>query len=508
MLASYNTSDDIFSWWQTLLGDAPAAALLADENGVICQCNAAAEDLAQLPRSSIIGKHYTQLADFPEAEAERAAHQFTATVKRNASGPSDYAILRRDGTPRTIEVRGNQVVVNNHRYIAISIGDVSERREAEEQVRSSEARLARAQRSARIGVWEWDLVTGRMWWSDEMYNIFRRDPETWTPNLDDFFPLMLPEDHDKIVAPPATPKGDLEPYAFTARFEVVPGDIRYLRVEGVVDCDDQGRPAAMIGSTQDVTVEALASEKVCQYQKQLRELASQVSLSEERERRRIAAELHDRTIQSLGLCKVKMGVLGETLGDTLMDSEHKEMVDEIRHLLEQSIRDTRSLVFELSPPVLYELGFEPAVEWLAERMQNNHGINCSLDSDGLAKPLAPEVEVAMFQAVRELLVNVAKHATALRTQITIRREEDTMVVSVEDNGSGFDTLGVGTRRSDSGGFGLFSIRERIELLGGSVEIRSARGQGTCVTMKAPIQTASTTRPGFSEVNTRRLLFNL
>jgi signal transduction histidine kinase len=287
------------------------------------------------------------------------------------------------------------------------------------------------------------------------------------------------------MTPPASSDS---PYSFTARFEVVPGRVRYLRVEGVVECDTDGVPVEMFGTTQDVTDHMLADERLREYQRQLRELASQISLAEEKERRRIAGGLHDRTIQMLALSQIKLGALRNSLE---ADASRTRLIDEVRSLVEHAIHDTRSLLFELSPPVLHELGFEAAVESLAELVEDEHSLHCKVRSSGTPIRMATDVEISLFQAVREALINTVKHARATNALVTLDwRSPQAIAVCVEDDGAGFDVGEVETRRSREGGFGLFSMRERLGVLGGRAEVTSARGNGTRVRLEMPIPSRS------------------
>ena len=176
-------------------------------------------------------------------------------------------------------------------------------------------------------------------------------------------------------------------------------------------------------------------------------------------------------------------------GDWLMFSDVDVVFGsgEIRRLIEESIRYTRSLVFELSPPILYDLGFEPAMEWLAEHMQQQYGLVVSVEDDDLPKPLDNEARALLFRAVRELLFNVLKHAQASCARVCMRRAGEHLEIIVEDNGVGFapDQLGASSGKIE--GFGLFSIRERLNYFGGRMEIESTPGEVTRVTLSLPLR---------------------
>jgi signal transduction histidine kinase len=217
-------------------------------------------------------------------------------------------------------------------------------------------------------------------------------------------------------------------------------------------------------------------------QQQLRSLTSQLLLVEERERRRIAAEMHDRIGQTLAMSRIKLGALLKSDAGRPAATE----IAEVRQLVEQAIRDTRSIIYKISSPILYELGLEAAMEWLAEKVQQEHGILCTFVDDGREKPLDEDIRILLFQAASELLVNVVKHAGASRAWIRTSTDGQFILMEIEDNGTGFEISETGLQpRSE--GYGLFSIKERLIYVKGSFEIHSSPGAGTRVTMKAPLK---------------------
>ena len=219
---------------------------------------------------------------------------------------------------------------------------------------------------------------------------------------------------------------------------------------------------------------------------QLRSLASELSLTEERERRAIAANLHDCIGQTLAMAKIKIRELSQAQAS---QSPARELA-ELAGLIEEAIQFTRSLTFELSSPILYELGFEAAVEALAEQVQKKHGIVVTVDDGGGAKPLADEVKVILFKAVRELLTNAVKHSQARRIKIAVRKAGHAIEVRVEDDGVGFEAAQTAVAVGKPGGFGLFSIREGLRHCGGEFVIRSQPNRGAKAELRAPLRTAS------------------
>jgi signal transduction histidine kinase len=227
-----------------------------------------------------------------------------------------------------------------------------------------------------------------------------------------------------------------------------------------------------------------AQQRARQYQAQLKSLALQSSLAEERERRRIATELHDRIGQSLAVSKVKL----DALRHSVLSGEPGEVLEEVCNSLGQAITDVRSLTSDLSSPVLHELGFESAVAaWLAEQIEAKHDIATEFEDDGQPKPLADDVRGLLFRNVRELLINIVRHANARKVKVSVRTVDDRIQVSVQDDGIGFEPAEALARAAKAGGFGLFSIKERLEQIGGHLELESRPGHGCKVTMTAPLK---------------------
>lgn len=212
----------------------------------------------------------------------------------------------------------------------------------------------------------------------------------------------------------------------------------------------------------------------------LRRLATRLTLAEEKERRRIASNLHDHVGQALAMIKMRVR---EFQGNAMFGG-FEDSIDEILRLLDQTIRYTRDLTGEISPPVLYELGLEPALDWLAERFTERYRHRVRLCTGGRSRELPEELAVMLFKSARELLINSAKYSGVDEARMDLTWGESTLTLRVEDDGLGFDPELSATRRRDA--FGLFSIRERFRDLGGAVEIRSAPRSGCRVTMRAPL----------------------
>jgi PAS domain S-box-containing protein len=253
-------------------------------------------------------------------------------------------------------------------------------------------------------------------------------------------------------------------------------------IHSSVILNDDKHPVGLRGVMVDITHRKRAEEKVLAYQQKLRSLASELAFAEERTRKMTASALHDSIGQTMAFAKMKLGALRKLM----LDPSLLESLDEIVELLNTTIEDTRDLISELSPPVLYELGFVPAIEWLTQQMQKEQCIRISFQVDEFNKPLNDDVRIILYQAVHELLVNVAKHAKTHGVNVSIFRVGNEIRIEVSDDGIGFDISIIYSNVDKGKGFGLFSIRERLESIGGRFKIESKPGNGTRVTLTAPL----------------------
>ena len=257
----------------------------------------------------------------------------------------------------------------------------------------------------------------------------------------------------------------------------VPGGEKWFAAR-VVPFDLDGE-ACVLWLARDVTDRHQAEQTIRQNEQRLKALNLELTLAEERERRRIAADLHDRIGQTLSLAQIKLDLLRRSSDGLVNEAALRES----EHLIQRAVEESRTLIFELSPPVLYDFGLEAAVEWLAEQHQGDQELQIILKSTLPDGPLDEPTSVTLFRSVRELLINVAKHAGAKHVWITMGLIEDRVSVEVRDDGVGFDVEAVMANGANASGFGLFNMREQIGRIGGRLEITSTPGRGTRVLLK-------------------------
>ncbi|MEX1047910.1 MAG: GAF domain-containing protein [Akkermansiaceae bacterium] len=236
------------------------------------------------------------------------------------------------------------------------------------------------------------------------------------------------------------------------------------------------------------SLEKRVGQRTAELQEQtarLQRLAAELASAEQRERKRLAALLHDDLQQLLVAASMQLGLAETSRSETAA----ARAISQAAKWIEEARNAARDLTRQLRPPALYEDGLIAALHWLASEMQTRHHLEVEIDGKEPALSLSDDTKALLFECVRELLFNVAKYAGVSRTKVTLREANGRLELVVADSGLGFDVETIGTWRK-SGGFGLFSIRERLIALGGEMIMISAPGQGTRVELHAPVDQRS------------------
>lgn len=370
-------------------------------------------------------------------------------------------------------------------YVNIYGLDITERKRVEEKLRESRDYLEKLTNSMWDTVFSVKMPERVIEWANDSFRLIGYEPEECVGRTTKF---LYPDESEfldfgkKLREAIAAGEGVLHAEQLLKRKngEKFPAEITTTLFR------EKGEITRITSIVRDITERRQVEEKLLNHQAQLKSLASQLTLTEERERRKIAADLHDHVSQSLSFSKMKL----QALRKSESSAQAQQALDEVCDHLGQAIDDTKSLTFNISSPVLNELGFEAAVaDWLTEQIEKKHNMKTEFEDDGQPKSLDDDIRLLLFRNVRELLINVVKHAHANTVKISTSKGGTEIQVRIEDDGVGFDpveTMSMAAKRSE---FGLFSIRERLEELGGYLEIDSAPGRGCRVTMTAPLKGA-------------------
>jgi PAS domain S-box-containing protein len=470
--------------YRDLFENARDAIVTTDMEAKITGVNKLVEEYG-FKKEQLVGK---SIFDFIVQEhKERGLKDFKAAISGNpVRGEMDVI------TPRgifTVEYMDNPIKRAGEIIgIQAVLRDVTERRRAEQLLRKERDRaqkyldvagvmLVAIDSEQRVGLinkkgceilgYKEEEILGKNWFNNFLPERVQREVQAVFQRLMCQQEWTVPERHENPILTKS-------------------GDEKLMAWHNSVLRDDAGRVIAALSSGEDITEQRKAERKSLQYQSQLRSVASQLTVAEERERRRIATELHDQIGQLLAISKIKLDALRQSMrrGDPV------KVLEDVCNALGQAIAQTRSLTFDLSSPILDQLGFEAAVaSWLAEQIESKHHIGTEFNDDAKRKPLDDDVRTILFRNVRELLVNVIKHAKANKVVVSVRKIGNEIQVTVADDGIGFEPAEALAKAAREGKFGLFSVRERLEHLGGRLEIESKPAHGCRAMMTAPLKQA-------------------
>ncbi len=413
--------------------------------------------------------------------------------------------FKKDGTPVSVSFTSSPIVEEDRVAGAVVVvRDVTEHKRAQDALRESEARLRLALAAGGMGAWDVDLRTNETTWDAQDRALLGVSMEGEAPTPERFYESVHQDDRLRVrqaVEQAVASAGMLE-----HEFRVVrpDGEVRWLVAKGRVLRDDRGRPVRMVGVNFDVTERkrtddrlrsftlelewrvAERTEELQRSQEQLRALATELNLTEQRERKRLATDLHDYLAQLLVLVRLKLAQLKRA---SSMDAM-REMGEAAEEAVKEALTYTRTLVAQLSPPVLHEFGLPAALHWLSKQMVRQELSVTVTQRVPDNVPLAEDQSVLLFQSVRELLMNIKKHAGTQSAHVTIERREREVRITVGDDGAGMDLGAAMATHPESSvmssKFGLFSIRERMRAIGGRFELDSAPGRGTTAILVVPL----------------------
>jgi PAS domain S-box-containing protein len=429
-------------------------------------------------------------------------------TSQNYSINREYRIIRKDGEIRWIEENIQNICDDSGSPVFVQgvIFDINERKHTEEKLKNSErkARAVLDQTFQFIGLLETDgtlieanktaLAFANLTESDVLGKPFW-ETSWWSHSPD------LQKRLRRAIKTAANGNFDrFEAFHFSSD-----GTIHFIDCSIKPVFDEEGNVIFLIPEGYDVTERKKTEEelrdarsnlekrvqqrtielerinvKLLSHQQKLRSLASQLTLAEERERRRIAEQVHDYIGQNLAFAKIKLSSLQNSVSAKLLPD-----LTTVMEFLDNAINDTRALISEIGSPVLYELGLVPAIESLSKEFREKY-FTVTFENDGKLKHVSDDVKVFVFQAARELLINVVKHAKATNCIVSLKKEKKRLRLEVLDDGIGFNVDKLETKGFGVKSFGFFSIRERLEPLGGTLKVDSKPGEGTRVTLFAPL----------------------
>jgi PAS domain S-box-containing protein len=437
---------------------------------------------------------------------EASAKELKATGVNKRPFEKEY--IRKDGSRIPVIVAGAMLEEARVNGVAFVL-DITTRKQAEEALRTSERLYRAIGESIAYGVWVC-APDGRNIYASESFLTLVGITQEQCSSFG-WGDVLHPDDAERTLSAWKECVRAGGPWDIEHRFRGADGQWHPILARGVPVRDERGQITCWAGINLDISrrkqveaalqqanedleqrVQARTAElsrtlqQLSVQSEQLRALASELTLAEQRERLRLAEQIHDGLQQLLVAARYRVTHVGR--GDV---STLRQDCEAIVQLLDEAVADSRSLTAELSPPILRTGGLLDGLEWLARWSQEKHHLTVQVQAPAAALPPLPEdLTVLLFQSVRELLFNVVKYAQVSEAAVTLTWDPPGLTLTVTDTGAGFTSSPLRGEGGVAGGFGLARIRHRLELLGGCLTVDSAPGQGTRVTLAVLLPTAA------------------
>ena len=357
---------------------------------------------------------------------------------------------------------------------------MAERASAEQVLQTSETRYRLLVEHAKAGFMEYDFTTDRITSvNDELISMtgYSRD------DLLSMNPRVLISDAGRELYSKrlkAIRAGERLPPAENYPYLTKNGESRWIRLNSNVTYDNHRPRHAAIVVT-DITSLKQTEQKLLDYQDKLKRLSVRMSMAEEKHRRNLASVLHETIGQELFVMQMQLAAFERSFSDPTASAPLQKIQDQLIRI----IRQTRNLTQDLSPPVLYDFGLDAAVSALARSLQQKHGICIRTFFNDEEENPDEKIKVIHYRNIKELILNVIKHAGAKNITIWAKHSDSGFCVAIHDDGMGFDSVSYFKESATHQGFGLFDVREKLNHLGGRLLINSAPGQGTSIRMQVP-----------------------
>lgn len=469
-----------------IVDSAMDAILSIDESQRIVLVNASAERVFGWSRNDLIGQPIDMLIPHRHRHAHHGhirRFSLTGETSRRMGDKTVLHGIRKSGEEFPIEASISHLVEDGHAIYTVILRDITTRVRAEEALAASESRLRAVLESAMDAIITVDESQCIIFFNEAAERIFLCPrSEALGSRLERFLPERFRQAHAGHIrrfgetgSSSRRMGGQAVVLALRANGEEFPVESSISQVDSA-----SGRLFTVI--LRDITERLRAESELQRSREELRELASVSHNIREQEKSRIARELHDELAQALTALKMDVSWLAERIPE---DGGYRPKLQSMQNLLDTTVAATRRISSDLRPLLLDDLGFSPAVEWLASNFTQRSGIPCELAANAADIDLPDPQATAVFRMLQECLTNIARHAKATQVEINLERDDREIAVSVRDNGCGFDSTA--PRKATS--FGLLGLRERANLLDGRVIITSTPGQGTLVDIRVPIKSA-------------------
>lgn len=385
-------------------------------------------------------------------------------------------MLRNDGTVFYADISNVRIAWQGRPCIIGVFRDITERKQVEEALRASEERYELAVRGAGVGIFDWNILTNKVYYSPRWKALFGYSENEIGDSVEDWARLLHPDDWDPNARQrDAFFAGTETTTSAEYRLRHKDGSYRWVEAHLLVVRDESGRPCRLVGSHGDITERKQAQEAL----QRERQSLWQMLQASDHDRRMIAYEIHDGLAQYLAAAGMRFQAY-EALRK-VSPREARRAYKTAVELMRQAHAETRRLISEVRPPVIDEIGLETAISHLVHEQRRRAKPKIEFHSNVQFHRLPSILENSLYRIVQEALTNAVKHSRAKTVTVTLAQHGPELTLEVRDSGVGFDPQTV-----EKGHYGLEGIRQRVRLLGGRLTLQTAPGAGTLVQAVVPI----------------------
>jgi PAS domain S-box-containing protein len=390
---------------------------------------------------------------------------------------TEVNLKKKDGTPIAVETSSR--MLPDGRILSM-MRDIRERKEVQFALTQASERFNLLSKATDDVIWDWDLKTDVIWWNENFYDLFGYERNAGHGSIQAWEKKLHPEDKDKVVQKIHDVIEQKEHYwSDEYRFLKADGSVMYIMDRGYMQYDKNGEPERMIGAMVNLTEYKHAEELVIKSRQELRELTMHLQTIREDERTNIAREIHDELGQQLTGLKMDTSWVLKKL--PAGNDELQRKLSGMLALIDDTVKTIRRISSDLRPGILDDLGLVAALEWQSAEFEKRTGLQCNMDSNISEIELDKKTATGIFRIYQESLTNVARHANATKVYTSLRYRNNKLVLSIADNGVGFDN-----DAQDKNSLGLIGMKERALMFNGDLTIDSGKEKGTTIILGIPL----------------------
>jgi PAS domain S-box-containing protein len=460
----------------TVLQNASDILWLLDEAGRITFVSPSVERLSGWTASALEGHTLSEFVGEDEAatvdvliEQLRQDPQTPLPVKMRLTYEDHPALIEGTATNLLGDPHIGAILLNTH--------DVTALKQTKEALEESRERFYRFGENAADLLFRWSYARGFEYVNRASLEVVGYTPEEHYADPGLFYRNIHPDDipiYESVFSDLADPTGPRR-YCII-RWLHKDGHIKHVEMRMSPIFDERGNLISIEGIARDISQHIIARER-------LSELTARLTQAHEEERRRVAYELHDEIGQSLTVVKMRLRMAENVLPE---DAERsREKLGTLSVLVDETLQNVRALSHELRPPLLDEMGWEPALAGLCDSLSQRTGLPVTFRHSGSKRRLVPDVELAAYRVVQEALTNIVRHANASQAVVSSALSEGSLEITIEDDGQGFNPDDLFGSETPGVGLGLLGMQERVDAVGGKLTLHSKPGQGTRVNVQLP-----------------------